>query len=63
MNDQEQRAKGQFKLQLNGVMSPFTLYGLGVLIPQAKEEITTLALQLHERLNNKDVPIIINKIR
>lgn len=55
MND---KAIGQFKLQLNGVMQPFNLYGLNVHITPAIEEITVLALRLHERLNGNDVPIV-----
>ena len=57
------KAIRQFKLQLNGVMSPFNLYGLTVHITPAIEAITILALQLHERLNGKDIPIMLNNYR
>jgi len=49
---------GQFKLQLNGVMSPFNLHGMDIHIAPAIKKITILALALHERLNDNDVPII-----
>ena len=55
-----EKAIGQFKLQLNGVFAPFTgkvHYGQNVYVPQMIEEIVTLALKLHERLNGNNVPI------
>lgn len=53
----EEKAVGQFKLQLNGILSPFNSYGLGVHISPAIKEIVRLALQLHRRLNGEDIPI------
>ena len=52
---------GQFRLALNGVMTPFSgkvNYGLAVHVPQVIDEIVKLALKLHDRLNGKDIPII-----
>lgn len=46
---------GQFRLQLNGVLTCFDMCGLGVFIPQAQAEITRLALLLHEGLNGEPV--------
>ena len=58
MNEEEEhKAVQQYKLQLNGVLSVFDVYGLGHEIPYAKEIITELALQLHKRLNGIDHPI------
>lgn len=57
----EEKAIGQFRLQLNGVFTPFRVYGLDVFIPGAVDETIQLALQLHERLNGKDVPILYQK--
>ncbi len=58
MNEEEKaKAVGQFKLQLNGALEPFNLYGLGLEIPYAKEIITELALQLHKRLSGIDHPV------
>jgi len=54
------KAVQQFKLQLNGALSVFNMYGLGEQLPYAKEMITELALQLHKRLNGEDHPIDIN---
>lgn len=58
---EREKAIGQFRLQLNGVMEPFcgkVSYGQGVFVPQAIEEIVKLSLKLHERLNDKDIPIV-----
>ena len=57
--DQE-KAIGQFRLQLNGALRPFTgkvNYGQNIFVPQAIEEIVKLAFQLHRRLNGEDIPI------
>jgi len=61
MTEKEQKAIGQFRLQLNGVFKPFGLYGLDVMVPQAIDETVTLALKLHDRLNGLDVPIVKGK--
>lgn len=56
----KEKAIGQFKMQLNEVFAPFTgkvHYGQDVYVPQMVKEIVKLALQLHERLNGKDIPI------
>ena len=60
MTPEEEKAIGQFKLQLNGAMQPFcgkVSYGQGIYVPQAIEEIVKLALLLHRRLNGEDIPI------
>ncbi len=57
MGIEEDKAIGQFKLQLNGVLAPFNLYGMHIYIPPAIKEIERLALQLHRRLNGEDIPI------
>lgn len=59
----KEKAIGQFKLQLNDIFTPFHLYGMDVHIAPAILAITELALQLHERLNGKDVPIVNNHRR
>ncbi len=43
-----EKAIGLFRLHLNDPFAPFTRYGLDIAIPQAKEAIINLALQLHE---------------
>lgn len=53
----EEKAIGQFKLQLNGTFQPFHGYGQDVFIPEAINQIVGLALQLHRRLNGEDIPI------
>ena len=53
----EEKAIGQFKLQLNGVFQPFHGYGHDVYIPESINQITELALRLHRRLNGEDIPI------
>lgn len=57
MKIDEEKAIGQFKLQLNGVLSPFNQYGMDVYIVPSINEIVKLSLQLHKRLNGEDVPI------
>jgi hypothetical protein len=51
---------GQFKLQLNGCLSPFGKYGQSIYIPIAIEQITILAMKLHRRLNGEDIPITLD---
>ena len=58
MSDETAKAIGQFRLQLNGVFSPFRQYGLSPFADQASSEVVKLALRLHDRLNGKDVPIV-----
>lgn len=36
------KAVGQFKLQLNGVFSPFNMYGLNEYVPGAKKQAVDL---------------------
>ena len=55
--EKKQRLVGGFKLQLNGVFSPFNMYGLGSDIPGAIEMVTELALLLHKNLNGDNIPI------
>jgi len=52
-----EKALGQFKLQVVGLLGIFNAYGQGVYIEEVAEQITILALQLHERLSGKDIPI------
>ena len=47
------KAIGLFRLRLNGVMSPFDQYGLGVHIPPAINQILKLALQLQEDMSHE----------
>jgi len=53
----KEKAVKQFKLQLNGALDAFNIYGLGTHIPDVIETITELALLLHKRLDGKDIPI------
>ena len=54
------KAIGQFKLALNTILNPLRLYGQGSYVDSATEEIVSLALQLHNRLEGIDEPYIIN---
>ncbi len=58
--EQDHKAVQQFKLQLNGALKVFDMYGLGLEIPRVREIITELALQLHKRLDGVDHPIDLN---
>ena len=55
--EEYQKAKGQFRLQLNGIMDCFRCYGLNTDVDGATEEIVKLAEQLSNRLNGEDTPI------
>ena len=57
-----QKAMTQFRLQVNGILNLFNLYGLGVYLPEVASQIETLALQLHQRLNGEDMPIYVTPI-
>lgn len=52
------KAKGQLKLQLNGVFSCFRCYGLELYIDGAIDECIHLAEQFAMRVRGKDVPIV-----
>lgn len=54
---EKDKALGQFKLQVSGLLGIFNAYGLGVYITETVNQIETLALKLHDRLSGKDVPI------
>jgi len=57
------KARGQLKLQLTDVFSPFTIHGLYIFIPGAIEEVVELAERFAERVRGKDTPIILKKKR
>jgi hypothetical protein len=54
------KAVGQFRLQLNGVMKPFNMYGFQELVPGAIEQITALTELFGERIRGKDVPLTLD---
>ena len=58
MDQLEEKAIGQMRMQLNNVFAPFKMYGLDIFIPQAKEEVINLAIQLHMRLMGEETPIL-----
>lgn len=51
------KAIGQFRLQLNGIMNCFRCYGLDQDVDGAIGEIVMLAEQFGMRVRGKDVPI------
>ena len=51
------KALGQFRLQLNGIMSNFRCYGLDNDVDGACEEIIKLTELFAMRVRGKDVPI------
>ena len=55
--EQYDKALGQFRLQLNGIMNCFRCYGLDNDAEGACEEIVKLAEQFSMRTRGKDVPI------
>ena len=61
--DKYDKAKGQLKLQLNGVFEPFNCYGLGAYIPEAIEQVVLLAEQFGQRVRGDDIPIALNNYK
>jgi len=57
------KAKGQLRLQLNGVFQAFNLYGLHIFINGAIDEIMELAEQFGRRVRGDDIPIKLKKRR
>jgi len=57
------KAVGQLRLQLNGVMSPFRQYGQDVFIPQAINEIIRLAEDYGLRVRGIPKPIALSLAR
>lgn len=53
----EEKAKGQLRLQLNAVMQPYMTYGLQLFVPETISEIMKLAEMYHQRRSGEDVPI------
>jgi len=53
---------GQFRLALNGIMSPLRKYGQGHYVDGVSEEIVSLAYQLHLKLYGVDIPYYHNDI-
>jgi hypothetical protein len=51
------KAIGQFRLQLGGIMNCFRCYGLNDDVDSAIEEITKLTEQFAMRVRGKDIPI------
>lgn len=59
--EEYKKAKGQLRLQLSGVFEPFNLYGMGIYIPGAIDEVIELVEQFGKRIRGKDVPIILKR--
>ncbi len=55
--DEYNKAVGQFRLQLNGIMNCFRCYGLDQDVDGAIAEIVMLAEQFGMRVRGKDTPI------
>lgn len=55
-----EKAVGQLRLALNIVLNPLRLYGQNTYVDSATEEIVSLALQLHNRLEGVDEPFTVN---
>ena len=51
------KALGQFRLQLNGIMNCFRCYGMEKDVDEAMVEIVKLAEQFSMRTRGKDIPI------
>ena len=58
----EDKALGQFRMQLHGILGVFDCYGMGIWILPVEEQLIDLAVRLHMRLNEEDVPLDSNPI-
>ena len=56
------KAVGQFRLYLGGLLAPLRKYGQDVYVDGVSTEIVSLAIQLHHRLYGIDVPFSIQDI-
>jgi len=57
--EQYQKAIGQLRMQLNGIMNCFRCYGLEHDVEGAIPEIVKLTEQFAMRVRGKDVPIMV----
>ena len=57
--EQEAKARFQFRGKVTTVLEVFNVYGLDVYNKEGAitRQIETLALQLHRRMNGEDIPI------
>ena len=51
---------GQFRLALNDILNPLRMYGQGHYVDTAKEELVSLAIQLHLKLYGVEMPYQVN---
>lgn len=58
-----QKALGQLRLQLNGILGIFDIYGLGVYILGAIDEVIKVCEQFGMRVRGDDRPIDIEIVR
>ena len=47
---------GQYRLNLNGLLKPLRMYGQGHYVDGVIEELVSLSIQMHEKLNGTDKP-------
>ena len=55
------KALGQFRLQLGGIMNCFRCYGMNEDVTSASEEIIKLAELFAMRVRGEDVPILVRE--
>jgi len=59
-----EKAVGQFRMAVGGVLSVFNMYGMGVYMGAAQEEIVRLAEDFGQRIRGDlDKPISIDYVR
>ena len=57
----KEQAIGHYRQKVVVVMGVFCKYGMQNNIPKAVEALVDLSLQLHEVLNGKDIPIVLDE--
>lgn len=53
---------GQYRMKLNGLLHPLRLYGQAPYVDSVSEELVSLAVQLHLRLNGVDMPYTVRDL-
>ena len=56
------KALGQYRMKLNGLLYPLRIYGQGHYVDSVIEELVTLGVQLHLKLSGVDIPYEINDL-
>lgn len=51
---------GQYRMTLHGILKPLRMYGQSQYVDSVTEELVSLAIQLHLKLEGFDIPYHVN---